>query len=888
MTHLRGANGVQATREHALGSRLVLTGASGFHSRQGNNGSMPWALGQFRLVLAGFILVWAIARAHPGLSAGFDWCQRVHSRQDEASDDGEQGPIPLEHGQGAIRRQPRQETQVCELSLPFSRCENCAAAGVGEYMALTVRDEARHMEESHPHLNIRYKCKWCGKSYASYRATACHLPKCPAARANEGQRTVEQGRFDCPDCDRNFVTQRGLSQHQRLAHPVARNRVRSEQAAPKVELKRGRVFSAEDVSRMLELKVELRDEKNIAKAMVPFMPEKTLRQIKDKRNEACYKRWREQRLESARSKQELLNEKNQQVDGAPLEVDDVFVDAEEIEDVFLDVEEAPCDIYSFDESASTVCWRQANIEAVLKELRENEPKESLEVQQHIIQLLTAKSESQAITQEELDTAYELAVSLFHAPAPGKAGGASRGHRSHRKGFTGRSERKARAYARTQELYRNNPAILAKMVREGMDVRALDAGESANPSVESVKELYEGLWGSPGQCDIDQREREATVPYNPAEILHPISKTEILKRFRSTRLRVAAGPNGLRKGDLMRNEGGYILHAIFNVIMLALKQPSAWRCNRTTLLLKEGKDLSVAANYRPITISSILSRSYWGIMDQRLRNVVHLNARQKGFVPEMGCYNNINLLNEVLAMAKKGKGIVATQVDIAKAFDSLPHPVIKYALLGKGLPKEVVALIMDSYKGAKTTMKCHNETFDIELKSGVKQGDPLSPFIFNVCMDLIIDRLERMEGFQVKEGLSISCLAFADDIILIADTREAASRLMDKLVGSLTRWGMALSIGKFVAFSIVTTKDSWYITALKLRANVAANKVSQTRIAKTNSVMCRKCKAQPETLGHILGQCVYTKSGSIKRHNDIRNFIERHVLGQRGMVVTKEA
>ncbi|XP_077277357.1 uncharacterized protein LOC143905679 [Temnothorax americanus] len=162
--------------------------------------------------------------------------------------------------------------------------------------------------------------------------------------------------------------------------------------------------------------------------------------------------------------------------------------------------------------------------------------------------------------------------------------------------------------------------------------------------------------------------------------------------------------------------------------------------------------------------------------------------------------------------------------------------------------------------------------------------------------------------------------------------------------------MALSIGKCVAFGIVATKDSWYmvnpeinsngekiaycgpaqsmqylgiqaelpfqgkgvpaykddkvgnewlyrpnllkpsryITALKLRANVAANKVSLNRVTKNNGVMCRKCKAQPETLGYILGQCVYTKSGRIKRHNDIQDFIERPVLGQRGMVITKEA
>ncbi|XP_071581965.1 uncharacterized protein [Temnothorax nylanderi] len=591
---------------------------------------------------------------------------------------------------------------------------------------------------------------------------------------------------------------------------------------------------------MLELEVKLKDERNIARAMVPFMPEKTLKQIRDKRNKACYKRWREQRLSSTLSNQEAVNEEDQQVDGAPLEVDEVLVGAEEIEDVFLDAEETPGNIYSFEESASTTNWRQASIEAVLKELNNSEPKETLEVQRHVVQLLTAKSEGQAITQEEVDTAYELVVSLFHAPATGKKG-------------------------------------------------AQDTGESVSPSVESVKELYEGLWGSPGRCDVDQEKREATVPYNPEEILHPISSAEVLKRFRSTRLRVAAEPDGLRKGDLMRNEGGYILQAIFNVIMLALKQPSAWRCNRTTLLLNS-----------PVKLR---------FLDEKIAGK--------------------------LEIAKKGKGIVVTQVDIAKAFDSLPHPVIKYALLSKGLPEEVVALIMDSYKGVKTTMKCRNEAFEIELRRGVKQGDPLSPLIFNV----------------------------------------SASRLMDELVGFLSRWGMALSIGKCVAFGIVTTKDSWYtvdpeiysngekvaycgpaqsmqylgiqrscnpspsssvgtgeqvkapgacsqtwlattvdqtdrrlqaqsqsrrieemggaalpryITALKLRANVAANKVSLNRVAKTGNVMCRKCKAQPETLGHILGQCTYTKSGRIKRHNDIQDYIEQHVLGQRGMAVTKEA
>lgn len=84
------------------------------------------------------------------------------------------------------------------------------------------------------------------------------------------------------------------------------------------------------------------------------------------------------------------------------------------------------------------------------------------------------------------------------------------------------------------------------------------------------------------------------------------------------------------------------------------------------------------------------------------------------------------------------------------------------------------------------------------------------------------------------------------------------------------------------------KPSRYITALKMRANVAADKISLNRADKSNRVLCRHCKALPETLGHILGQCIYTKSRRIKRHNEIRDFIEKLVLSQKDMAVITEA
>jgi hypothetical protein len=127
--------------------------------------------------------------------------------------------------------------------------------------------------------------------------------------------------------------------------------------------------------------------------------------------------------------------------------------------------------------------------------------------------------------------------------------------------------------------------------------------------------------------------------------------------------MAAGPDGISKKQINKPEVQEMLRLLFCLITACSQQPSAWKQNRTTLILKERKDPSKVNNYRPITVVSILSRLYWGIIDQKMRAHVSFSPRQKGFVNEAGCFNNIHILNEVMKSAKKDKGLVAVQLDI---------------------------------------------------------------------------------------------------------------------------------------------------------------------------------------------------------------------------------
>jgi len=108
----------------------------------------------------------------------------------------------------------------------------------------------------------------------------------------------------------------------------------------------------------------------------------------------------------------------------------------------------------------------------------------------------------------------------------------------------------------------------------------------------------------------------------------------------------------------------------------------------------------------------------------------------------------------------------------------------------GLPKVVLESIMHSYKDLSTTIENSGSSTDISLMIAVKQGDPLSPIIFNAIMDPLLEQLQHMKGYVIDDSHSLSALAFADDLILLATTKDTAQRLFRHTVSFLNDFGCA--------------------------------------------------------------------------------------------------
>uniref|UniRef100_A0A673FSA3 ribonuclease H n=1 Tax=Sinocyclocheilus rhinocerous TaxID=307959 RepID=A0A673FSA3_9TELE len=210
-------------------------------------------------------------------------------------------------------------------------------------------------------------------------------------------------------------------------------------------------------------------------------------------------------------------------------------------------------------------------------------------------------------------------------------------------------------------------------------------------------------------------------------------------------------------------------------------PTRLKKSRTVLIPKTsdaGAAMEVG-NWRPITIGSMILRLFTRVITKRLADACPLHPRQRGFRPSPGCAENLEVLQGLIRHCKEESSPLAVVfVDFAQAFDTVSHEHILSALGQIKVDPHVVGLIQQTYADSCTSVEVGGScTPDIKVRVGVKQGDPMSPLLFNLALDPLIHGLERFGKGYTVAGHQITSLAFADDLVLIGGSwRDMAHNL----------------------------------------------------------------------------------------------------------------
>ena len=352
--------------------------------------------------------------------------------------------------------------------------------------------------------------------------------------------------------------------------------------------------------------------------------------------------------------------------------------------------------------------------------------------------------------------------------------------------------RAQQYRLAQQCYKTSRKDCAKRVLKGQPFTG------AKPTLPpGTAEFWTGMFGaqSPQEGNSERANPERLFE----DIGRPISPADVLKHSLGPG-DSAAGPDRVTKAALKRM-GQVKLAYIYNCLLMLGSPGPELAMGRTTLIPKKDNPTE-PGDFRPITITSHITRGLHKILSDRMGQTIPLSRRQKGFVKGInGCAANAALLHALIKRAKEKnspeKGVALVFLDCAKAFDSVSHDAIRKAAAEKGLPPLLVKYIANLYTHASTTVAGENTP----NRKGVLQGDPLSSHLFNYVLDLALKKLSNDKGSSLINGSRICFIAFADDLVLVGKDPTALKELLEELQEKLRPSGLTFGLSKCASLTV---------------------------------------------------------------------------------------
>ena len=205
-----------------------------------------------------------------------------------------------------------------------------------------------------------------------------------------------------------------------------------------------------------------------------------------------------------------------------------------------------------------------------------------------------------------------------------------------------------------------------------------------------------------------------------------------------------------------------------------------------------------SKHRTISIMSQLAKILLKVLDERLKRKVEegVDKAQFGFRKGCGTRNATFMLRTVIERAvEKQKDLYMCFIDFEKAFDTVRHEMLMERLRQIGVDAADLRVITNLYWGQRALVRIGDDRSGwTEIQRGVRQGCVLSPDLFSLYSQAVMDELVDMEGIRIG-GININNIRYADDTVLIADTEEKLQRLVDSLNEGCERYGLKINIGK---------------------------------------------------------------------------------------------
>ena len=233
----------------------------------------------------------------------------------------------------------------------------------------------------------------------------------------------------------------------------------------------------------------------------------------------------------------------------------------------------------------------------------------------------------------------------------------------------------------------------------------------------------------------------------------------------------------------------------------------------TLIDKKGKARMVLENWRPISLINVDSKIATKVIANRIKNVLPgiIHSNQSGFRKGRFIGETARSILDIIAHTESSKlpGVLLF-IHFEKAFDSIEHNFLYKALERFNFGPSFIKWIQTFYNNLSSCV-LNNGFFSnpFQLERGVSQGDPLSPYLFLIAIEIMaisIRTNEQIEGIKIGKD-ETKYLLYADDMTATLANISSVEKVIQTLDNFEKCSGLKMNLSKTKAMWIGKNKHS---------------------------------------------------------------------------------
>ena len=294
----------------------------------------------------------------------------------------------------------------------------------------------------------------------------------------------------------------------------------------------------------------------------------------------------------------------------------------------------------------------------------------------------------------------------------------------------------------------------------------------------IEEFLEGREN--GQLNIDNRK---LTEVEKESLEGGVTLNELEKSLGKSNMNSACGWDGVSYFVIKRywSEIGPILLKATNEGFANGEMGATFRTGLIKLIPKKG-DATKISDWRPISLLCCGYKIISGVVANRLEKFISKNIGrgQKGFLKHKNIGTcGVNIIDNISRSWVHREKMGVLCVDFSKAFDCVEHEFINKVLVFFNYGENMVGMVRTILRGRQGRILMDMGVSDIfKVERGTPQGDKASPYIFILCIEILLIKLEMEAGDsigvcnfieQIREKFGLESMlseAYADNLTVL--------------------------------------------------------------------------------------------------------------------------